>query len=354
MRVIFPAEADVAIREVDDAVIGDGDAMRIAGQVMQHVLGSAERWFGIHHPFTWLSAERPTVLFDLVTARLIERKILLPGVTVLTRLVAQIRERAMTRLWQRLAALPDQEQMARLEALLMTTEGEYFSPLDRLRRAPTRISSPALLEALERVAEIRSLGVSGVDLSRFPAGRIKTIARNTATAWAQTLARRRAAARLVAESVLENASSRREHRTKRTTTGSLQETGRRRNESIRASGAGRLPRNRASSKLVLSLPRWILAHYSAVLVPEDIHGANREPDFGLLRCNFEPMEEGPHLRRWQIGSVEVLQFKSSRRPTVLLEGRGSRARIHSPASPKVVYNALHEREGGPFVWWSSC
>jgi hypothetical protein len=88
-----------------------------------------------------------------------------------------------------LTALPDKEQTARLEALLVTTEGEYFSPLDRLRRAPTRISSPALLEALERVTEIRSLGVSNVDLSRFPAGRIKTIARNTATAWAQTLAR---------------------------------------------------------------------------------------------------------------------------------------------------------------------
>ena len=79
------------------------------------------------------------MLFDLVTARLIERKILLPGVTVLTRLVAQVRERATTRLWQ----------TARLEALLVTTEGDYFSPLDRLRRAPTRISSPALLEALE-------------------------------------------------------------------------------------------------------------------------------------------------------------------------------------------------------------
>jgi TnpA family transposase len=144
----------------------------------------------------WLSAERPTVLFDLVTARLIERKILLPGVTVLTRLVAQVRERATTRLWQWLATLPDKEQTARLEALLVTTDGEYFSPLDRLRRAPTRISSPALLEALERVTEIRSLGVSNVDLSRFPAGLIKTIARNTATAWAQALARLQPARRI--------------------------------------------------------------------------------------------------------------------------------------------------------------
>ena len=31
-------------------MVGDGDAMRIAGQVMQHVLGAAEGRFGIDHP----------------------------------------------------------------------------------------------------------------------------------------------------------------------------------------------------------------------------------------------------------------------------------------------------------------
>jgi Domain of unknown function (DUF4158) len=85
----------------------------------------------------WLSAERPVVLFDLATARLVERKILLPGVTVLSRLVARVRERTSARLWRCLSGLPTAESRRRLKALLVVPEGERVSPLDRIRRAPT-------------------------------------------------------------------------------------------------------------------------------------------------------------------------------------------------------------------------
>lgn len=61
-----------------------------------------------------------------------------------------------------------------MRVLLVTTNGEYFSPRDRLRRAHTQISSPALLIRFERVTGIRALGVSGFDLSRFPARGVKT------------------------------------------------------------------------------------------------------------------------------------------------------------------------------------
>ena len=66
----------------------------------------------------WVGSESPSILFDLVTARLVEQKILLPGVTVLERLVASIRERTAHRLWRILAKIPSEEQREKLVTAL--------------------------------------------------------------------------------------------------------------------------------------------------------------------------------------------------------------------------------------------
>src|SRR5512142_1620595 len=137
----------------------------------------------------WVSAERPSVLFDLATARLIERKVLLPGVTVLARLVAQVRDQAASRLWRTLARALKPRQAARLETLLVADENSRQSPLERLRCAPTRVSVAGLVEALQRLQEVRALGVGHIDLSTVPPVRVQALARYAAAARAQAISR---------------------------------------------------------------------------------------------------------------------------------------------------------------------
>src|SRR5262249_44437100 len=88
-----------------------------------------------------------------------------------------------------LAEIPSPDLRTRLEALLLVPAGERVSPLDRLRRAPTRISAPAMVDALNRLIELRALRVSPVDMAQLPPGRVKALARYAAAAWARSMAR---------------------------------------------------------------------------------------------------------------------------------------------------------------------
>jgi hypothetical protein len=111
----------------------------------------------------WLSNERPTVRFDLTTARLLERKVLLPAASTLSRLIMSIRERASQRLYVEITKMLDNAEREKLEGLLEAEEGSRHTGLELLRRAPTRISSSSLLYALQRLNDVRSLDVSDID-----------------------------------------------------------------------------------------------------------------------------------------------------------------------------------------------
>ncbi|HBC3483147.1 TPA: DUF4158 domain-containing protein, partial [Vibrio parahaemolyticus] len=80
---------------------------------------------------SWISNERPSLLFDLATGWLIQHKILLPGASTLTRLISQIRDRAENRLWQQLSSLPNSDQQARLDSLLQIPEAARTTHFDR-------------------------------------------------------------------------------------------------------------------------------------------------------------------------------------------------------------------------------
>lgn len=137
----------------------------------------------------WVGTERPSVLFDLATTWLLDKKVLLPGVTTLTRLISSIRERVAERLWQRLSEVCTPEQRTDLEGLLARAGTSQISNLERLRRAPSRASAPVLVQALARLTEIRQLDVGPLDLVHVPASRIKALAHEELVESAQEISR---------------------------------------------------------------------------------------------------------------------------------------------------------------------
>jgi TnpA family transposase len=126
----------------------------------------------------WVGNERPSLMFDFATAWLIQNKVLLPGASVLSRLIAEIRERAANRLWRRLSSLPPSEQKAKLETLLQVPEGMRASRFDHYRKGPVTISGPAFNAAVERYLELRAFGMRNLDFSRIPPVRLKNLARH--------------------------------------------------------------------------------------------------------------------------------------------------------------------------------
>ena len=137
----------------------------------------------------WLTNDRPSHLFELATHWLRERKVLLPGVTTLTRLISEIRDRASLRAWQRLAALPSAEQRNELETMLAVPSGERRSRFDQLRQSPRYVSSTSLLSALERYEKLNQLGIRNLDFSAIPPVRLRALARYATAGWAPNIAR---------------------------------------------------------------------------------------------------------------------------------------------------------------------
>ena len=125
----------------------------------------------------WISNERPSLMFDVAAAWLIQHKVLLPGATILARLISEIRERATAQLWHRLASLPTLDQKDALENLLEVPQGRRVSRFDRFRKGPVTVSGPSFNDAVERYLELRAFGLAELDFSHIPPVRLKAIAR---------------------------------------------------------------------------------------------------------------------------------------------------------------------------------
>ncbi|GHF58271.1 TnpA family transposase [Deinococcus metalli] len=140
----------------------------------------------------WLYAQlatgtlRPSLLFDLATYHPTGHQVVLPGVTVLARLIARVQERSGARTFQGLSRRLSPEQRTTLDALLILPPGQFRTPLEMLRTPPTRVSAPGLVAALARLEQIRATGVGRVGVEDIPEAHLTVLARQAQGAWAQT------------------------------------------------------------------------------------------------------------------------------------------------------------------------
>jgi hypothetical protein len=144
------------------------------------------RWL---YALCWTGSDRPGALFDRATAWLVANKVLLPGASVLERLIARVRTRAAQRLWRILARDVAAAQRAKLEALLLPGEGGRQSAFDRLRDGPVLQSPAELGRAVKRLEEVRALAEGLPATDRVPPGRVAALARHAGAARAQAVAR---------------------------------------------------------------------------------------------------------------------------------------------------------------------
>lgn len=144
------------------------------------------RWL---YALCWTGTDQPGMLFDRATAWLIAHKVLLPGATVLERHISRIRVRVQERLWSSLVQGVSPEAKQKLDALLEVPNGGHQSLLDRLRKGPFRRSAPELIRALQRLEEVRSLGIDVAVSHRVPPSRVQTLARFATTAKSSAIQR---------------------------------------------------------------------------------------------------------------------------------------------------------------------
>lgn len=145
----------------------------------------------------WVSSERPSVLFDLAISWLIDKKVVLPGITTLERLISHLRDRVAERVWKCLSQAISLEQQQLLDELLEATGRGHMrmTTLERLRRAPTVASARTLSGALDRLEEIRLFHASACDVGNVSPSRIRTLAAYAMTSKVSTLARMSTASR---------------------------------------------------------------------------------------------------------------------------------------------------------------
>jgi len=121
-------------------------------------------------------------LFDRAVLWLIGNRVLLPGISTLSRLVADVHRAELAAINQVLANETPVHVQGELAATLAVPDGKAVSVLEWMRTPVTRLSGTGMIEALDRTAYVMGLGTGAVDVSAVAPVKLAELARFGMTA----------------------------------------------------------------------------------------------------------------------------------------------------------------------------
>lgn len=136
-----------------------------------------------------LEHDKPTFLLNILVERLRWERILRPGLSILERLVATVRNRAYQIIYQRVSPILTSQGTAFFQELLETTSNSGRTKLRWLQQLPNDHTASQIKTTLRKIHFLQGTGISQWDLSKVNPNRLKTLANIGSRATNQQLER---------------------------------------------------------------------------------------------------------------------------------------------------------------------
>lgn len=129
-----------------------------------------------------LSNERPSVIVDLFLSKCVNKKIVLPGVTVFERFIIRMKEQVELHILQKIAAIPSKQDISKMGLLLdmptQNTEGKHLVyRLEDLRLPLEGDTQKEILRGISRVKQFNQFGTADWNFTEIPESKIQYYAR---------------------------------------------------------------------------------------------------------------------------------------------------------------------------------
>ncbi len=129
-----------------------------------------------------LSNERPSVIVDLFLSKCVNKKIVLPGITVFERFIISLKEKVESQILQKLAAVPPSQEVDNLLKLLdmpaqNTDDKQLMYRLEDLRLPLESDSQKEISRGISRVKQFNQFDIEQWSITEIPESKIQYYAR---------------------------------------------------------------------------------------------------------------------------------------------------------------------------------